>query len=136
MAVPTPPFNPYNGPQVLSGARALMSIIGTDPNTGKTQNTPVGIFNNVNWSVAIDEVPINVIGSLIPVEICQVGQEAVQINCSGFRVLNAGPYVGGLFPSVSALLNYSGITISIVDRATGTTILTVSGTFCYSICSV
>lgn len=132
MAVATPPYNPYNGAQVLTGARAILSIQATDPNTGKTQNTPCGIFNSVNWSVAIDQVPINVIGSLLPTEICTTGQEVVQINCSGFRVLNAGPYVAGLVPTVSALLNYAGITITIVDRATGTTILTANNAKCTS----
>ncbi len=97
------------GPQTLHGARCIVHITAD-------KDTPVGVFNSVSYSMGITVVPIEVLGSLLPVELCQTSEDVVQITCSGFRVLNAGPYADGKVPLVKDLLKYDGVTLAIYDR--------------------
>ncbi len=100
-----------SGPNTIHGARAIVHIIGEDGTDAE-----VGVFNSVSYSVGITVVPVEVLGSLLPVELCQTGEDVIQLTCSGFRVLNAGPYVSSKVPTVSELLRYDGVTLTIYDR--------------------
>lgn len=99
------------GPNTVHGARAIVRISDT---TGTNQE--VGIFNSVSYSMGITVIPVEVLGSLLPVELVQTGQDVVQVTCSGFRALNAGPYTQNKVPLVQDLLRYDGVTIAIYDR--------------------
>ncbi len=103
------------GPNTIHGARCVAHIQGED---GKDHE--VGIFNSVSYSMGITVIPIEVLGSLLPVELVQTGQDTIQVTCSGFRALNAGPYVDSKVPTVAELLRYDGITLTIFDRQTAT----------------
>lgn len=118
------------GPATIHGARAIMKITATDPTTGKSNPIEVGVFNNVSYNVTIDVVPVNVLGSILPVELVQTGQEAVQLNCSGFRVYQNGPYANGKVPKVKDLLTYNGLQLEIQDRVTNQVIMRVINAKC------
>ena len=98
------------GPKTMHGARAIMKILNGDV------SETIGIFNSVSYSVGITVIPIEVLGNLLPVELVQTGQDPVQVTCSGFRAIGAGPFVSGKVPTVDELLRYDGITLSIYDR--------------------
>jgi hypothetical protein len=99
------------GPNTIHGARCIVRIKGEDD-----KDLEVGVFNSVSYSIGITVIPIEVLGSLLPVELVQTGQDVVQVTCSGFRALNAGPYSDGKVPLVQDLLRYDGVTLSILDR--------------------
>jgi hypothetical protein len=101
------------GPKTMHGARAIVSIQNT---SGDGKAVEVGIFNSVSYSVGITVIPIEVLGNLLPVELVQTGQDPVQVTCSGFRAVGAGPYTDGKVPTVAELLKYDGITLTIYDR--------------------
>lgn len=128
------------GPKTMHGARAIVSIQNTSGGDGKA--VEVGIFNSVSYSLGITVIPIEVLGNLLPVELVQTGQDPVQVTCSGFRAVGAGPYTAGKVPTVGELLKYDGVTLTIFDRQSpGTTppapgdrnspaLLTVTGAKC------
>jgi hypothetical protein len=103
------------GPNTVHGARVVVHIKGEDD-----KDYEVGIFNSVSYSIGITVVPVEVLGSLLPVELVQTGQDVVQVTCSGFRALNAGPYAQSKVPLVNDLLRYDGVTLSIFDRQKAT----------------
>jgi hypothetical protein len=111
------------GPNSFHGARAVVKINDQD---GKPQT--VGVFNSVSYSIGITVIPIEVLGSLLPVELCQTGQDAVQLTCSGFRAIGAGPYANGKAPTVSDLLRYDGVTLQIFDRQNANTVAEITET--------
>lgn len=99
------------GPKTVHGARCSVHIQGEDG-----VDHEVGIFNSVSYSIGITVIPIEVLGNLLPVELVQTGQDPIQLTCSGFRALGAGPYFEKKVPTVSELLRYDGITLMILDR--------------------
>jgi hypothetical protein len=112
---------------VLSGARALVEIGGVI----------VGCFESCTWTSAISTEIIHTLGRYSAHEVVSTAYEAVDINCSGFRIMGANPNdaKGGGFAKISQLLTQETVTITIVDRqsatdATGagsTVVLTVVG---------
>lgn len=99
------------GPRTFTGARAIVSIAGSD---GKP--VAVGVFNNVSYNVSINIQPVETLGSLLPRELAQTSQDAVAVTASGFRVIKSGPYTNNLVPTVDQLLRWDGVTLTIMDR--------------------
>jgi len=89
-------------------------------------NVLVGIFDSVSYSTSLGTEPIFILGRATAAEIAVTHQEVATLNCSGFRVMNAGPYTLPLFPTVQNLLTLESVTITIVNRQTGAMMLTVA----------
>lgn len=94
--------------KVMTGARAKV-YVGTNP---------IGIFTNVSYGLQYDVQPIFILGRFGPDESVITGQDAVQINASGWRVIGAGPHAmeGARVPRLQDLLFHEEMQITIVDR--------------------
>ena len=103
--------------KVVTGGRAKVYV----------DNQLVGIFESCTVSEAIGTEPIHILGKFGPDEIAITSQEAVNISCSGFRVVGNGVHVLPKKPKVQDLLNFEPFTITVVDRQTGETMKTVLG---------
>lgn len=103
--------------QILTGARAKVLINGN----------LVGLFSNCSWSLRQDKVPQFILGRYNPAEITPTSQEAVNITLTGYRVVNAGPYVVADATLLKNLLNEEDFTVVILDRQTNEAIFTATG---------
>ena len=95
--------------QILSGARCQLIINGRI----------VGLFTQVSYGVSYDAQPSYILGRYSPAEITYAGQEAIAINASGYRVVDAGPHTVADVPRLQDLLNHEDISIALFDRKTG-----------------
>lgn len=103
--------------KVVTGARAKVYV----------NNQLVGIYENANYNMNIGVEPIHLLGRYSPDEITPTSYEAVTISCAGFRVIGQGPHVLPAVPKLQDLLTLEGVTLAIVDRQTGQTMLTAIG---------
>lgn len=102
---------------VFTGARAKVSI------NGKV----VGLFSNVSWSIRQEKVPQFILGRYNPAEITPTTQEAVQMTLTGYRVIDAGPYIVGGASHLYELLNEEDFAVSVTDRQTNKIVFTAQG---------
>lgn len=103
--------------KILSGARVKMYV----------DNILVGIFENVSYGVNLGLEPVHTLGRYSPNEIVINSVEAITVNCGAFRVVGNGPHTLPKFPKVQDLLNYESITLALIDRQSGKTIMSVIG---------
>lgn len=103
--------------KTMHGSRAQVMIDGQ----------VIGIFNNVSYGVKYDANAIYVLGAFSAQEIVLSGMEAISVDCSGFRVVDNGPYNVASVPRLQDLLNHEDITLAIFDRQSGKQIMTVIG---------
>lgn len=103
--------------RILHGGRAQLIV------DGKVR----GVFTSVSWGLQYDAVPSYILGRMSPAEITYVGQEAVSVNATGFRVVDNGAFVAGAMPKLQDLLVHEDISLAIFDRQTNKQILTVTG---------
>lgn len=98
--------------QTMTGARAIVEIGGVI----------IGCFDSVTWSAAVSNEAIFTLGRYSAHEIVATAYEQVDINCSGFRVINADPNStkGGGFAKVAQLLTQETATVTILDRQSST----------------
>src|ERR1700734_369389 len=101
----------------LTGNRALVYVNGN----------LVGLFDSVNYTTSIGTDPIFILGASNSQEIAITSQEVINLNCSGFRVVGFGVYTLPAVPQLADLMNFEALTITIVDRQSGATILTALG---------
>jgi len=101
----------------LTGNRALCYVNGN----------LVGIFDSVNYTTAIGTDPIFILGASPAQEIAITSQEVINLNCSGFRVIGFGLTTLPAVPKLADLMGFEALTITIVDRQTGATVLTALG---------
>jgi len=103
--------------KVMVGARAKVYV----------NNQLVGIFETCSYNMSIGTEPIHLLGRYSPDEITPTSYEAVTLNCSGFRVVDQGPHVLPAVPKLQDLLTLEAVTLAVVDRQSGKTILTAIG---------
>lgn len=103
--------------KTLTGARAKVYV----------NNQLVGIFESCTWNRSYGTEAIHLLGRYSPDEIAITSSEAITLSCSGFRVVGNGVHVLPAVPKVQDLLNFEALTITVVDRQTGSTICTVIG---------
>lgn len=103
--------------KVLVGARTKVYV----------DNTLVGIFETVSYNVNIGNEPIHLLGRYSPDEITPTSYDAVTLTCGAFRVVGQGPHVLPKFPKLQDLLNLENVTLAVVDRQSGATIMTAIG---------
>jgi hypothetical protein len=87
----------------------------------------VGLFANCNWSIRQDKTPIFILGRYSPAEITPTTQEAVTLDLTGYRVVNAGPYKVANATLLKNLLTEEDFSVAVLDRQTGETIFQASG---------
>lgn len=103
--------------QIFNGARGQLIINGRI----------VGLFTQISYGVSYDAIPAHILGRYSPAEITYAGQEAISINASGYRVIDAGPHTVAEVPKLQDLLTHEDISIALYDRKTGKQIMTVVG---------
>lgn len=103
--------------KVLTGARAKVYV----------NNKLCGIYETATYNANIGTEPIHLLGRYGPDEITPTSYEAVTVSCSGFRVVGQGPHVLPAVPKIQDLLTLEAVTIAVVDRQSGKTILTAIG---------
>jgi hypothetical protein len=103
--------------KTMHGSRAQLLINGDI----------VGIYNSAQVRVRYDVNPVSIMGRFSVAELVITGMDPVSVNCSGFRVVDNGPYKAGALPKLQDLLQYEDISISIYDRQTDKLIMTVVG---------
>jgi hypothetical protein len=103
------------------GARAKLAFFDTVAGEFKV----VGLFSSCSGGVTYDVQPIYILGRHSPAETVYTGQEAVAFTASGFRVVDNGPYVAGKVPKLQDLLQHEDLSVAILDRDTGKTIMQV-----------
>lgn len=99
--------------KVMTGSRGKLFIDGT----------LCGVFESISYSSNLEVEPVYVLGSAIPKEFTPLAFSPVQINCSGFRLIDQGPHVSAKFPKLQDFLTISGVTIEVIDRQTGKLVL-------------
>lgn len=99
-------------PKVMTGARAKLNVV--DPNTGTTH--AVGLFSNVSYHLTYDTAPVYVLGRFAAVEVDYTSMELIPITCSGFRVVDHGPWAECGLPRLQELLLSEYLTLDIYDR--------------------
>lgn len=107
----------------LSAARAKIYI--EDAKTG--QMRLAGVFNHTSHGVDYDLIPVYVNGKFGPAELVYAGVAPISVSLSGFRVVDNGPYEIANAPQLQDLLKSNDFTLTLVDRQTDETILTVIG---------
>lgn len=103
--------------KVVTGSRAKVYI----------NNQLVGIFESCSVSNSTGVEAIHLLGRYTPDEIAITSKEAVNVSCSGFRVVGQGKHVLPKVPKVQDLLAFEPFTMTIVDRQTGETMETILG---------
>lgn len=103
--------------QIMHGSRAQLIVNGRI----------VGLFSNVSYGLSYDTVPSYILGRFSPAEITYVGQEAISVNASGFRVIDNGAFVAAGVPKLQDLMSFGDISLAIFDRQSGKEVMTVVG---------
>jgi len=98
--------------KVFHGARAKVFVKPTENGTPQL----VGIFDSCSYSVNIGAEAIHILGRFSPDEITQTSYEAVQVSCSGFRIIGNGAHVLPAVPKLQDLLNLEYVTLTMEDR--------------------
>src|ERR1035437_7223033 len=97
--------------KVVTGGRSVVSI-----DDGINGPIVIGIFDSASTSESISSEDIHLLGRYSPDEITLVSYNAVNVQCTGFRVYGAGVKKLGKFPTLNQLLGLGPITITIADR--------------------
>jgi len=103
--------------KVVTGARAKVYV----------DNQLVGIFESCTVSNTTGVEAIHLLGRYSPDEIVITSKEAVNVSCSGFRVVGNGKHVLPKVPKIQDLLGFEPFTMTVVDRQTGETMETILG---------
>lgn len=96
--------------KVITGGRAVVSI---DAGSGPVV---VGIFDSCSVTESISSEDIHILGRYSPSEITLTAYNAVNVQCSGFRVYGFGVKALGKFPTLNALLGLGPVTLTVGDR--------------------
>jgi len=94
--------------KTMTGARAKVRVDGE----------VVGIFETCQYGANIGTEAIHLLGRYSPDEISITSYEAVQVACSGFRVIGQGVHVLPKAPKVQDLLQFETVQLEVEDRQT------------------
>lgn len=101
--------------KTMVGARAVVRV----------DRDVVGIFDSCQYGANIGTEPIHTLGRYSPSEISVTSYEAVQVSCSGFRIVDQGVHVLPKAPKLQDLLLLEGVQLEVQDRQTGANIAVV-----------
>lgn len=99
----------------MTGARARVKVNGQY----------VGVFDSCQYGASVGAEPIHTLGRYSPNEISITSYEAVQVSCSGFRLIDQGVHVLPAAPQLQDLLNFETVQLEVEDRQSGKTIAIV-----------
>lgn len=102
---------------IMTGARAKVYV----------DSVLVGMFDSVSYGANIGAETIHTLGRFGAHKNEITSYEAVQVQCSGFRIIGQGVNVLPKFPKLDDLLEWQDVTLSLTDRKTGQNIMTVVG---------
>lgn len=97
--------------KVITGGRSVVSIQG--PSGGPVV---IGIFDSCSISESISSEDIHLLGRFSADQIVLTAYNAVNVQCSGFRVYGYGVKALGQFPTLNQLLGLGPVTITVADR--------------------
>jgi hypothetical protein len=115
------PVDNSPGMKVMSGARALFGIVNPTDNTVNY----IGIFNSVNYGVALDTQNVYILGRYSPAEIEYVGASPVSVSATGWRAIGKGPHTTSKVPLIQDLISHEYMVLAIVDRKSNQIIATI-----------
>jgi hypothetical protein len=99
----------------MTGARAIVKVDGR----------AVGVFDSCQYGANIGNEPVHTLGRYSSNEIAITSYEAIQVGCSGFRVINNGVHTLPKAPKLQDLLNFTRVQLVIEDRQTAKIIMKV-----------
>ena len=99
----------------MTGARAKVKVNGQY----------VGVFDSCGYGGTVGAEPVHTLGRYSPNEISITSYEAVQVSCSGFRLIDQGVHVLPAAPQLQDLLNFETVQLEVEDRQSGKTIAIV-----------
>jgi hypothetical protein len=94
--------------KTMTGARAKVRVNGQI----------VGIFDSCQYGANIGTEAVHLLGRYSPDEISITSYEAVQVACSGFRVIDQGVHVLPAAPKLQDLLLFETVQLEVEDRQT------------------
>ena len=92
---------------IVHGSRATLII------NGKV----VGLFTQVSWGVQREITPAYILGRTTPAELTRISQNAISVQASGFRIMNAGVFQVAGMPKLQDLFTADAIaSLEVYDR--------------------
>ncbi len=103
---------------IIHGARCKLKIAKADGTAAV-----VGIFSDVSYGVSYDVQPAFILGRFSAAELTYVGMDVVEVNATGFRVLNNGAFEVAGMPKLQDLISQGTVHLEIEDTggASGST---------------
>jgi hypothetical protein len=101
--------------KTMTGARAKVKIDGV----------VIGVYDSCQYGANIGTEPIHILGRYSAAEISVNSYEAVQVSCSGFRIIDQGVHVLPAAPQLQDLLRLETIQLEVEDRKSGKLIMIV-----------
>jgi hypothetical protein len=101
--------------KTMTGARAKVRVDGNI----------VGVFDSCQYGANIGTEPIHILGRYSADEISITSYEAIQVSCSGFRIVDQGVHVLPAAPQLQDLLNFDTVQLEVEDRQSGSNIMIV-----------
>lgn len=102
--------------KVFTGVRAVFKINGKQ----------VAYASSCSYQINHPLQPIETLDSLPARELAEVGY-SVSLSCNGFRVAGLSPIQQGFMPTLEKILTQPELTVELVDKIAGKTILRVLG---------
>lgn len=99
----------------MVGARAKVRVNGE----------LVGMFDSCQYGANLGTEPIHTLGRYGAQEIAITSYEAIQVACSGFRIIDQGVHVLPAAPTLQELLSFESIQLEVEDRQSGQNIMIV-----------
>lgn len=103
--------------KTMSGHRAKIFV----------DNQLVGLYDSVSYGENIGMEPVFILGRTSAAEIVELSYEAIQVDCSGFRIIGEGVHRLPRFPKLQDILGLGEITLAVTDRESGETVATIIG---------
>ena len=101
--------------KTMTGARAKVRVDGNI----------VGVFDSCQYGANIGTEPIHILGRYSADEISITSYEAIQVSCSGFRIVDQGVHVLPAAPQLQDLLNFDTVQLEVEDRQSNSNIMIV-----------
>jgi hypothetical protein len=102
--------------KTMVGARAKVKVDGV----------VVGLYDSCQYAANLGNEAIHILGRYSATEISINSYEAIQVQCSGFRIVDQGVHLLPKAPKLQDLLNLERVSLEIEDRQTGENIMNVN----------
>lgn len=104
--------------KILHGSRVKVLV----------QNTPVGVFNQINYGVNLVARDIDILGAFATQEIVITGYSPIEISLSGYSEITKGPFSDQIrMGKLQDLLDIEDIVLAVYDRETEQNVAVIVG---------